>query len=269
MGLVLWNCRLFSKGVVHVNLDWLACSNSVHSFTSTLALKGSIGYMAPEYGVGGEVSSKGDVYSYGILLLELFTRKWPINEMFEGDLNLHKWVRSVFPNGVVEVADSCLFIGAGREETEENEPNFKQCLISLLHVGLLCTKESPQERSTMRDVVRMLESLRASFVESAETAKLSPSISDLVRSKSAFRNVDAGVSDSQSVPLPHHKAPTFGIHGDLSAILEKKEKFKLDAFDEFSSGAASMLSFRVFVDSHLFGQCSGWIISILITMMRP
>eukprot|EP01018_Ginkgo_biloba_P027868 Gb_30915 [translate_table: standard] len=177
----------------------LACSNSVHSFTSTLALKGSVGYIAPEYGVGGEVSSKGDVYSYGILLLEMFTRKRPINEMFEGDLNLHKWVRSAFPNRVAEVADSCLFTATGREEAEENELNYKQCLISLLHVGLLCTKESPQERPTMRDVVRMLESFRASFVESAETARLAaPTISDLVRSKSAFRNVDAGVFDSQS-----------------------------------------------------------------------
>eukprot|EP01018_Ginkgo_biloba_P019962 Gb_12166 [translate_table: standard] len=209
-------CLLKFRAFVHLN----TCAERIRRMI----------FLYAEYGVGGKVSSKGDVYSYGILLLEMFTRKWPINEMFEEDLNLHKWVRSAFPNGVVEVADSCLFTGAGREETEENEPNFKQCLNSLLHVGLLCTKESPQERSTMRDV---------------------------------------GFLIARVVPLPHHKAPTFGIHSDLSAILEQKKKFKLDAFDEFSSGAASMLSFRVFADSHLFAQCSGWIISILITMIRP
>eukprot|EP01018_Ginkgo_biloba_P027266 Gb_03523 [translate_table: standard] len=85
----------------------LACSNSMHSLSSTLALKGSIGYIAPEYGVGGEVSARGDVY--GVLLLEMFTRTRPINERFVGELNLHKWVRSAFPNRVVEVLDNCLF----------------------------------------------------------------------------------------------------------------------------------------------------------------
>eukprot|EP01018_Ginkgo_biloba_P027963 Gb_07415 [translate_table: standard] len=138
----------------------LACSNSMHSLSSTLTLKGSVGYIAPEYGVGGEVSAKGDVYSYGVLLLEMFTRKRPINEMFEGDLNLHKWVRSAFPNRVTEI----------------------------------CTNESPHDRPTMRDVVGMLDRLRASFVGSADTTRLTPTISNLVRQ----RNVDAGTSDSQS-----------------------------------------------------------------------
>eukprot|EP01018_Ginkgo_biloba_P027946 Gb_20000 [translate_table: standard] len=174
----------------------LACSNSMHSLSSTLALKGSVGYIAPEYGVGGEVSAKEDVYSYGVLLLEMFTRKRPINEMFVGDLDLHKWVRSAFPNRVAEVVDSCLFPNSvGREETGENEAHYKHSLVnSVLHLGLLCTNESPHDRPTTRDVVGMLDRLRASFVGSADTTRLTPTISNLVRQ----RNVDAGTSDSQS-----------------------------------------------------------------------
>ncbi|GLJ17566.1 hypothetical protein SUGI_0305510, partial [Cryptomeria japonica] len=83
--------------------------NSTDSLSiTTFALRGSIGYIAPEYGLGGSVSIKGDVYSYGILILEMVTRKRPNDDMFVGDLNLQKWVRSAFPNRVAEIVDSRL-----------------------------------------------------------------------------------------------------------------------------------------------------------------
>eukprot|EP01018_Ginkgo_biloba_P028018 Gb_24721 [translate_table: standard] len=91
----------------------LAYSNSMHSFSSTLALKGSVGYIAPEYGVGGGVSAKGGRISYGVLLLEMFTKKGPIDEI---------------------------------EKMQENEVQYKHSLgNSGLHLALLCTDESPHD----------------------------------------------------------------------------------------------------------------------------
>ncbi|KAH9317962.1 hypothetical protein KI387_019731, partial [Taxus chinensis] len=66
-------------------------TNSMDSLSTTFSLRGSIGYIAPEYGFGGRVSIEGDVYSYGVLLLEMVTRKKPTDAMFVGDLNMRNW----------------------------------------------------------------------------------------------------------------------------------------------------------------------------------
>ncbi|XP_057814128.1 putative leucine-rich repeat receptor-like serine/threonine-protein kinase At2g24130 [Cryptomeria japonica] len=62
-----------------------------------------------EYGLGGNVSTKGDVYSYGILILEMVKRKRQSDEMFVADMNLQKWARLAFPDRLAEVVDSELF----------------------------------------------------------------------------------------------------------------------------------------------------------------
>ncbi|RVW25346.1 putative LRR receptor-like serine/threonine-protein kinase [Vitis vinifera] len=66
---------------------------------------GTIGYMASEDGSDGIVSTKGDVYSYGILLMEVFARKKPMDEMFTGDVTLKTWVESL-SSSVIEVVDA-------------------------------------------------------------------------------------------------------------------------------------------------------------------
>eukprot|EP00253_Pinus_taeda_P015474 PITA_15474 len=170
--------------------------SSTNSHASSLALRGSIGYIAPEYGLSGTVSTQGDVYSYGIMLLEMLTRKQPTSHMFVGDLNLHNWVNFAYPNNVNEVIESSLFSEVCGDEINENK--VYKCLLDLLHVGLLCSKHSPEERPTMRVVVRMLESIKEDLEANAVASRrLRRSVSKLLIDTNAIRN-DASTSSDQS-----------------------------------------------------------------------
>ncbi|XP_057831357.1 probable LRR receptor-like serine/threonine-protein kinase At3g47570 [Cryptomeria japonica] len=161
--------------VTDFGISRLTSTNSTDSLsTTTFALKGSIGYIAPEYGLGANVSIKGDVYSFGILILEMVTRKRPSDDMFVGDMSLQNWVRSAFPNRLAEIVDSELL----RDVNENMEDN--ECLISFIHAGLLCSSESPRERPSLRDVAKGLERLKTSLMGVAAASNLTATISELL-----------------------------------------------------------------------------------------
>ncbi|GLJ28619.1 hypothetical protein SUGI_0563980 [Cryptomeria japonica] len=176
--------------VTDFGISRLTTSNSIDSLSSTtFALKGSIGYIAPEYGLGGSVSTKGDVYSFGVLILEMVTRKRPSDDMFVGDMSLHKWVRSAFSNRLAEIVDGELL----RDMNENMEDD--KCLISFINVGLLCSSESPRERPSMRDVAKALESLKTSLMGGAAVSNLTATISELLDNTNPTGTLP---SDSQS-----------------------------------------------------------------------
>ncbi|XP_059458514.1 probable LRR receptor-like serine/threonine-protein kinase At3g47570 [Corylus avellana] len=73
--------------------------------TSTVGIKGTFGYAAPEYGMGGEASTQGDVYSYGIFVSEMFTGKRPTDKIFKDGFNLHNFVKMASTEKLVQVVD--------------------------------------------------------------------------------------------------------------------------------------------------------------------
>ncbi|KAG8637310.1 hypothetical protein MANES_15G107167v8 [Manihot esculenta] len=122
--------------------------------TRTLA---TIGYMAPEYGSEGIVSTKGDVYSFGILLMETFTRKKPTDDMFGGGMSLKQNIQVALPDAVAEVADANLLT------EEEKFPDKKDCISSILGLAVECCVGVPDERIGITQVLSTLISIRTQF----------------------------------------------------------------------------------------------------------
>ncbi|KAI3853518.1 hypothetical protein MKX03_017249 [Papaver bracteatum] len=135
---------------------------------SSIEIKGSIGYVAPEYGTGGEVSAQDDVYSYGILLLEMFPGKTPTDNMFKDGLNIHSFSKvHAFPERVLDIVDSRLLLELENEHLENvgtnscNMPRTerrnrarhttRKILASIIQIAVICSSELPSDRMSMNE----------------------------------------------------------------------------------------------------------------------
>ncbi|XP_057248273.1 uncharacterized protein LOC104905013 [Beta vulgaris subsp. vulgaris] len=159
------NVLLDDEMVAHVSDFGLAkflskgINQSHANQSNSIAVRGTVGYAPPEYGLGNEVSTCGDVYSYGILLLEIFTGKRPTSDMFKGGLSLHGFVKEALPEQIAEILDQDLLEDIDDEEQIESNV-LLEALISILRVALSCSGEVPRERLNMSDVIAKLTSIR-------------------------------------------------------------------------------------------------------------
>ena len=88
--------------------------------------------------------------------MEVFARKKPMDEMFNGDLTLKSWVEySLLADSVIEVVDANLL----RREDEDFATKLS-CLSTIMVLALACTTASPKERMNMKDVVVELKKIK-------------------------------------------------------------------------------------------------------------
>jgi len=125
-------------------------------------------HIISEYGMGSEVSIEGDVYSFGILILEMLTGRRPTDEMFKDDHNLHNYVKHSIPNHLFEIVDRSILPielehNAHNGNTCSIHPNVEKCLLSIFRIALSCSVESPKERMSMVDVIRELNIIKSFF----------------------------------------------------------------------------------------------------------
>ncbi|CAL5355687.1 unnamed protein product [Camellia sinensis] len=143
---------------------------SIHQQSSSIGIRGTIGYVAPEYGMGKEVSTQGDMYSYGVLLLEMFTGKGPISNMFTGNVDLHNYVKMCFPEQVMQIVDPQIILEMEEEPSRSmqssttNISKLEACLVPVFQIGVSCSAEMPSERMSVKDVLKELHMIRNVFL---------------------------------------------------------------------------------------------------------
>ncbi|KAM7268356.1 hypothetical protein ACFE04_010522 [Oxalis oulophora] len=120
---------------------------------ATTGVAGTFGYVAPEYAMTCRVSDKADVYSYGVVLLELLSDKKALDPSF-----------SSYGNGFNIVTWACLLLRQGKAKEFFTaglwEAGPHDDLVEVLHLAVVCTVDSLSTRPTMKQVVRRLKQLR-------------------------------------------------------------------------------------------------------------
>jgi len=134
--------------------------------TSSTGVKGTIGYIAPEYAGGVRTSASGDVYSYGIVLLEMMTGKRPTDPIFKEGLDIVSFVDSSFPHQIFQVVDARVTEEFKDFDQTQMVPQnmVYQCLVSVLQVALSCARPLPSERMDMKQVASKLHAIQQSFL---------------------------------------------------------------------------------------------------------
>ncbi|XP_029149429.2 probable LRR receptor-like serine/threonine-protein kinase At3g47570 [Arachis hypogaea] len=130
-------------------------------YTKTMA---TVGYIAPEFGSKGIISTKGDVYSLGIMLMETFTRKKPTDDLFVAGLSMKGWISESLSRAIDQVVDSNFLQDEGHHHVDDIIASTS----SILKPALNCCEDLPEERMNMTDIAASLNKVKAKFFEASD-----------------------------------------------------------------------------------------------------
>ncbi|XP_074309535.1 proline-rich receptor-like protein kinase PERK8 isoform X2 [Silene latifolia] len=189
----------YEAQVADFGLAKLAMDADTHVSTRVM---GTFGYMAPEYATTGKLTEKSDVYSYGVVLLELITGRRPVDESQPlGDESLVEWARPLLPRAL----DTGEFDGLVDPRLEKNY--IESEMFRMIEAAAACVRHSASKRPRMGQVVRALSvsdsgdlsnGLKVGESQIYDSAQQSAEIRWFRRM--AFGSQDSSIFDSLSQP---------------------------------------------------------------------
>lgn len=125
------------------------------SISSASAFEGTIGYMAPEFASMRKVTTKVDVFSFGVIIMEIITKRRPtsLTGADELPMTLHQIVQNALANGInklVQIVDPNLASYVSKKQ---------DVVDGLLNLALSCTSPDPEDRPDMEQVLASLSKL--------------------------------------------------------------------------------------------------------------
>ncbi|KAL0365506.1 UNVERIFIED_CONTAM: Proline-rich receptor-like protein kinase PERK7 [Sesamum angustifolium] len=138
----------FDAKVADFGLAKLSSDNHTHVSTRIM---GTFGYLAPEYASSGKLTEKSDVYSYGIMLLELITGRRPVDLTNDDEDSLVDWARPI----LMQVTEGGSYDGLVDPRLGDNyDP---QEMLRMVHCAATSIRHSARRRPKMSQIVRALE----------------------------------------------------------------------------------------------------------------
>ncbi|KAM1012364.1 hypothetical protein ACFX2C_042619 [Malus domestica] len=141
----------FEAHLSEFGLDRVTIATPAKASSSSTTI-GSLGYVSPEAALTGQATKEADVYSFGIVLMEILTGRNPVT--FTQDEDIVKWVKKQLQNGQVSE-----LLEPGLLELDPESSDWEEFLLGV-KVGLLCTAPDPLDRPSIADIVFMLEGCR-------------------------------------------------------------------------------------------------------------
>ena len=105
------------------------------------------------------------MFSLGITLLEMFTTKWPTDDMFRDGISLHGYAEAALPDKVIEIADSNLWLhDEASNSNDTRHITTRECLAAIIQLGVLCSKQLRRERLSMNDAAAEMHAIRDKYI---------------------------------------------------------------------------------------------------------